>query len=132
MAFFQRFEAEAPPERQETSDIYEKYDFSYHLRAARLPIENSEDEILDTVRKNNVVVLRGPTGCGKTTKVPQFILDEYRRKGLYCNIVVAQPRRIAASSNAKRVCRERGWVCGSIVGYQVCYNNAIPKYKNTS
>lgn len=59
------------------------------------------------------------TGCGKTTKVPQFILDEYREKGLFCNIVVAQPRRIAASSNAKRVCKERGWPCGSLVGYQV-------------
>lgn len=64
-------------------------------------------------------MLRGPTGCGKTTKVPQFILDDYKERDLFCNIVVAQPRRIAASSNAKRVCNERGWTCGSIVGYQV-------------
>lgn len=64
-------------------------------------------------------MLRGPTGCGKTTKVPQFILDDYKERNLFCNIVVAQPRRIAASSNAKRVCNERGWTCGSIVGYQV-------------
>lgn len=84
-----------------------------------MPIEDHEDNILDTIQHNNVVILRGPTGCGKTTKVPQFILDEYRRKNLYCNIVVAQPRRIAASSNARRVCKERGWICGSIVGYQV-------------
>lgn len=89
------------------------------MPAARLPIENHKEEILRTVHKNNVVVLRGPTGTGKTTKVPQFILDYYRERGLYCNIVVAQPRRIAASSNARRVCQERGWVCGSIVGYQV-------------
>lgn len=89
------------------------------MKAKRLPIEDYKDEILETVEQNNVVVLRGPTGCGKTTKVPQFILDDYRQKGLYCNIVVAQPRRIAASSNAKRVCCERGWKCGTIVGYQV-------------
>lgn len=61
------------------------------------------------------------TGCGKTTRVPQFILDEYKEKGLFCNIVVAQPRRIAASSNAKRVCKERGWPCGTLVGYQVYF-----------
>lgn len=107
------------PDRPDDSDIYGKYDFNERLPAPRLPIEDHEEEILRTVRKNTVVILRGPTGSGKTTKVPQFILDEYRRKGLYCNIAVAQPRRIAASSNAKRVCRERGWVCGTIVGYQV-------------
>lgn len=89
------------------------------MPAPRLPIENHKDEILEKIRRNTVVVLRGPTGCGKTTKVPQFILDEFKRKGLHCNIAVAQPRRIAASSNAKRVCRERYWTCGSIVGYQV-------------
>lgn len=72
-----------------------------------------------------MVVLRGPTGCGKTTKVPQFILDEYRKKKLFCNIVVAQPRRIAAASNAKRVCAERGWDVGTIVGYQVCWEYKI-------
>lgn len=82
-------------------------------------IEDHREKILEKVDKNTVVVLRGPTGCGKTTKVPQFILDDYRERGLFCNIVVAQPRRIAASSNAKRVCKERGWKCGSIVGYQV-------------
>lgn len=116
----QRFDVNVQPDRPDNSDVYEKYDFSTRLRAPRLPIEDHEDEILSTVRKNTVVVLRGPTGCGKTTKVPQFILDEYRRKGLYCNIVVAQPRRIAASSNSRRVCKERGWVCGTIVGFQVC------------
>lgn len=96
------------------------------MQAARLPIENHKNQILETVRQNNVVVLRGPTGTGKTTKVPQFILDDCRQRGVYCNIVVAQPRRIAASSNAKRVCRERGWDCGGIVGYQVCHDNVIP------
>lgn len=115
----QRFDRHETPEREETTDIYERYNFSRHLRAARLPIEDHKDEILQTIRQNNVVVLRGPTGSGKTTKVPQFILDEYRQKQLYCNIIVAQPRRIAASSNAKRVCNERSWICGSIVGYQV-------------
>lgn len=77
-------------------------------------------KILDTVRQNNIVILCGSTGCGKTTKVPQFILDDCRQNGLFCNIIVAQPKSIAASSNAQRVCNERGWECGELVGYQVC------------
>ncbi|XP_031628409.1 probable ATP-dependent RNA helicase spindle-E [Contarinia nasturtii] len=106
-------------DRPETSDIYGRYNFSRRMPMEKLPIEEYRQQILDTIKKNTVVVLRGPTGCGKTTKVPQYILDDYREQGLHCNIIIAQPRRIAASSNAKRVCRERGWPCGSIVGYQV-------------
>lgn len=108
-------------DQPESSDIYERYTFSKKLPTRKLPIEDIEHvkEILKNVRENTVVVLRGPTGCGKTTKVPQFILDDCRKRDVYCNIVVAQPRRIAASSNAKRVCKERGWACGTIVGYQV-------------
>lgn len=51
--------------------------------------------------------------------MPQFILDECYRTKTPCNIVVTQPRRIAAISIAKRVCQERNWVLGSVVGYQV-------------
>lgn len=102
------------------------------MPSARLPIEHHKEDILEKVRENNVIVLRGPTGCGKTTKVPQFILDDYRRKGLHCNIVVAQPGRIVASSNAQRVSRERGWQCGSIVGYQVRTNNLNQNLSNMS
>lgn len=117
--FHQRFERGKHVPKKETTDIYEKFDFSRRIRSARLPIEDYRHEILKTVEENPVTVLRGPTGCGKTTKVPQFILDDYRERGLFCNIVVAQPRRIAASTNASRVCGERGWNCGTIVGYQV-------------
>ena len=62
---------------------------------------------------------KGATGSGKTTQVPQYVLDEYVKNQRYCNIVVTQPRRIAAISIAKRVCQERGWTLGSLVGYQV-------------
>lgn len=61
----------------------------------------------------------GATGSGKTTQVPQYILDEYVKNQRYCNIIVTQPRRIAAISIAKRVCQERGWTLGNLVGYQV-------------
>ena len=66
-----------------------------------------------------MTVIEGPTGSGKTTQVAQYILDHYARTNQYCNIIVTQPRRIAAISIAKRVCHERDWQIGSICGYQV-------------
>ena len=66
-----------------------------------------------------MTVIEGETGCGKTTQVPQYILDYYAAQGCYCNIIVTQPRRIAAVSIARRVCAERDWQLGRICGYQV-------------
>lgn len=67
-----------------------------------------------------MTIIQGPTGSGKTTQVPQFILDHYAGESRYCNIAVTQPRKIAAVSIAQRVCDERGWELGTVCGYQVC------------
>lgn len=75
-----------------------------------------------------VVVIQGATGCGKTTQVPQYILDHCASKGQHCNIVVTQPRRIAAISVARRVCQERGWSVGTVVGYQVRTLAGLPAF----
>lgn len=64
-------------------------------------------------------MISGATGCGKSTQVPQYILDDCMSKKKYCNIVVTQPRRIAAISVSKQVNRERAWKDGLLVGYQV-------------
>lgn len=72
-----------------------------------------------------MVVVEGFTGCGKTTQVPQFILDMSARTCSRVKIVVTQPRRIAAISVANRVCEERGWPLGSLVGYQVRWTNIV-------
>ena len=72
-----------------------------------------------------MVVIQGHTGCGKSTQVPQFILDEGVEKHQHVNIFVTQPRKIAAISLVSRVCDERGWrKSNSIVGYQVMCNNS--------
>lgn len=53
------------------------------------------------------------------SQVPQFIIDEASKTGQKVNIVVTQPRRIGARSIAERVCGERKWELGTVVGYQV-------------
>ena len=68
---------------------------------------------------NQIVVLSGPTGCGKSTQVPQYLLDQHALERRHVNIVVTQPRKLAASSLARRVCQERKWRLGELVGYQV-------------
>lgn len=96
-----------------------KYDFDRHSPNPNLPIASYKSQILAAVRNNPFVIVQGATGCGKTTQVPQYIIDDARANGHYCNIVVAQPRRIAASSNAERVASERNWPASSVVGYQI-------------
>ncbi|XP_078671642.1 ATP-dependent RNA helicase TDRD9-like isoform X2 [Branchiostoma floridae x Branchiostoma belcheri] len=99
-------------------NIYRNYNFN-HTYNPTLPITQYHEEIITTVESNSVTVIQGDTGSGKTTQVPQYILDHYARNNRWCNIVVTQPRRIAAISIARRVADERGWRLGGIVGYQV-------------
>ncbi|XP_049664418.1 ATP-dependent RNA helicase A isoform X1 [Accipiter gentilis] len=94
-----------------------------------LPVKNFESEILDAICHNSVVVIRGATGCGKTTQVPQYILDEYIKtnRAAECNIVVTQPRRISAVSVAERVSYERGEQPGQSCGYSVRFESVLPR-----
>ncbi|XP_074275039.1 DExH-box ATP-dependent RNA helicase DExH7, chloroplastic isoform X2 [Silene latifolia] len=97
---------------------------------AKLPIAKSKDQILGLLQQNNVLVVCGETGSGKTTQVPQFILDDMIEAGHggQCNIICTQPRRIAAVSVAERVAEERcepaPGLDGSLVGYQVRLDSA--------
>ncbi|EDW66733.1 probable ATP-dependent RNA helicase spindle-E [Drosophila virilis] len=97
---------------------YEKYRFDLN-RNKNLPIYAQREQIMKAIRENPVVILKGETGCGKTTQVPQYILDEACKRREFCNIVVTQPRRIAAISIANRVCQERQWQPGTVCSYQV-------------
>lgn len=57
---------------------------------------------------SQVVIVSGETGCGKTTQLPQFVLEEADASMMQCNIICTQPRRISAVSVATRVANERG------------------------
>lgn len=115
--------------------VYASYNFDSYIRK-ELPIDSFRETILNYVDSHPVIVIQGHTGCGKTTQVPQFILDHMREKEEYCNIVVTQPRKIATINVAKRVCEERGWTLGTVCGYQIglekkTTNDAILTYVTT-
>ncbi|XP_031390935.1 DExH-box ATP-dependent RNA helicase DExH7, chloroplastic [Punica granatum] len=114
---------------QERRKNLQKYKAMLKVRAA-LPIAGLKNDILRVLKEHDVLVVCGETGSGKTTQVPQFILDDMIETGCggYCNIICTQPRRIAAISVAERVSEER---CesspgsrGSLVGYQVRLDSA--------
>ncbi|KAK9668631.1 hypothetical protein RND81_13G073300 [Saponaria officinalis] len=87
----------------------------------KLPAFNVRSEFLKAITQNQVLVVSGETGCGKTTQLPQFILEEEISllRGADCSIVCTQPRRIAAISVAARISSERGENLGETVGYQI-------------
>ncbi|XP_069049211.1 ATP-dependent RNA helicase TDRD9 isoform X2 [Lepisosteus oculatus] len=84
-----------------------------------LPITKNKEELISLIENNSVVIIRGATGSGKTTQLPQFILDYYYEQNVPCRLVVTQPRKIGATSIARWVARERKCILGSMVGYQV-------------
>ncbi|KAK7320435.1 hypothetical protein VNO77_29902 [Canavalia gladiata] len=86
---------------------------------SKLPIASFKDVITSTVESHQVVLISGETGCGKTTQVPQFILDHMWGKGEVCKIVCTQPRRISATSVSERISSERGETIGENVGYKI-------------
>ncbi|KYN43416.1 putative ATP-dependent RNA helicase DHX36 [Trachymyrmex septentrionalis] len=87
----------------------------------KLPAYKKRSEILQLIEDNQVVVISGETGCGKTTQIPQFILDDELEtgNGSVTRIICTQPRRISALSVAERVAVERGENLGNSVGYQI-------------
>jgi len=88
---------------------------------SNLPASGSREEVTRAVDSSSVVVLSGETGCGKSTQVPQFILESEiaAGRGGATNIIVTQPRRISAIGLAERVAAERCEKCGDVVGYSV-------------
>ncbi|KAM3960635.1 LOW QUALITY PROTEIN: dosage compensation regulator mle [Aphomia sociella] len=95
----------------------------------QLPVYLMRSEIMNAINDNPVVIIRGNTGCGKTTQVCQFILDDYvaSGQGAWANVCVTQPRRISAVSVAERVANERCQELGDSVGYSVRFESVLPR-----
>lgn len=104
--------------KQNLQEFYSRYSFD-HKYSKELPITEKRQTILDTINHSPVTIIQGETGSGKTTQVPQYILDQYAKQMEHCNIICTQPRRIATTSIAKFICKERSWQLGNLVGYQI-------------
>ncbi|XP_030405609.1 ATP-dependent RNA helicase DHX30 isoform X1 [Gopherus evgoodei] len=98
------------------------------LESHQLPVDPHKDTILSAIEQNPVVVIAGDTGCGKTTRIPQLLLERYilEGRGARCNVVITQPRRISAISVAQRVAQELGPNMRKNVGYQVRLESKPP------
>jgi len=83
-----------------------------------LPAAQHKESVCSLIKDNQVLLVSGETGCGKTTQVPQFILDD-PDIGSKCRIVVTQPRRLSAISVAERIAAERGEKIGETIGYNI-------------
>jgi ATP-dependent helicase HrpB len=90
-----------------------------------LPIYELENRLLAAVKGQGRLIVSAPTGSGKSTQVPQILLTH----GLlgHGEVVVLQPRRLAARMLAKRVAEEVGTKLGDIVGYQIRLDSRISK-----
>ncbi|XP_066459173.1 3'-5' RNA helicase YTHDC2 isoform X2 [Eleutherodactylus coqui] len=84
-----------------------------------LPVFEKHEEIVQIIKDNKVVLIVGETGSGKTTQIPQFILDDCYKNGIACRLFCTQPRRLAAIAVAERVAAERGEKIGQTIGYQI-------------
>lgn len=102
------------------------------LARMQLPVCSSEQEIMEAITENDVVILCGETGSGKTTQVPQFLYEagygHPKHPTFRGKVGVTQPRRVAAVSTAKRVAEELNVPFGGgdkgQVGYQIRYDAA--------
>ena len=90
-----------------------------------LPIFAFRSHILEVLANSQVFVLSGETGCGKSTQVPAYIMEDCLRRGEHCRIYCTEPRRISAISLAERVSAELGEAKNavgtdeSLVGYSI-------------
>ncbi|KAL7495701.1 hypothetical protein ACHAWT_006883 [Skeletonema menzelii] len=89
----------------------------------KLPVYKFQSDLLEAVAANQIVVIEGETGSGKTTQIPQFLVEVgYATPGKSC-VGCTQPRRVAATSIAARVAEEMDVTLGKTVGYTIRFED---------
>jgi ATP-dependent helicase HrpA len=91
-----------------------------------LPIFSKKDEIVNAIQQHQVVIISGETGCGKSTQLPKMCLEAGR--GIAGKIGCTQPRRIAATTIARRIAEELGEDLGTSVGYKIRFQDRAPRH----
>ena len=103
-----------------------EYSKKYHdilLTRTKLPVYAFRKRLIDTIRENQIVVVEGETGSGKTTQIPQFLVNAgFVKQGVTC-AACTQPRRVAATSIASRVADEMDVELGTEVGYTIRFED---------
>jgi len=89
----------------------------------QLPVSQKHVEIKKAISENQVVIIAGETGSGKTTQIPKMCMELGR--GIEGKIGHTQPRRLAARSVATRICDELGCEMGTAVGYKVRFSDHV-------
>ncbi|CAO3593081.1 unnamed protein product [Absidia cylindrospora] len=104
-------------EARHKSDAYQPF----AAIRSKLPADAFKDKVIQAVKQRQVTIVSGETGCGKTTQVPQFIMDYeiLHDQGSTCSIICTQPRKISAIGVAERVAAERCETIGQTVGYAI-------------
>ncbi|KAG0664281.1 DEAH-box RNA-dependent ATPase prp2 [Maudiozyma exigua] len=87
-----------------------------------LPVYAFRKELMEAVDKNQALIIVGETGSGKTTQLPQYLVEDGYTQGNKYQIAVTQPRRVAAMSVAARVSDEMNVVLGKEVGYSIRFD----------
>ncbi|CAG8552421.1 8284_t:CDS:10 [Ambispora gerdemannii] len=114
--------------KHEKDDQTKLIQIATNLKSFRkeLPIWKERNLIIDSIRNNDTIVIIGEMGSGKSTQIPQFLMEiGMASKG--CCIAITQPRRVAAMSLAKRVAQEVGTTIGHKVGYSVRFDDATSR-----
>eukprot|EP00455_Lapot_gusevi_P031021 TRINITY_DN3348_c0_g1_i1.p1 TRINITY_DN3348_c0_g1~~TRINITY_DN3348_c0_g1_i1.p1 ORF type:complete len:738 (-),score=185.03 TRINITY_DN3348_c0_g1_i1:34-2124(-) len=103
---------------------YSRTYFSILDKRRGLPVWEQKEAFCELVERNQVIVLVGETGSGKTTQIPQFLVEMYGKGRM---VACTQPRRVAAMSVAKRVSEEMDVQLGEEVGYSIRFENLFSK-----
>jgi pre-mRNA-splicing factor ATP-dependent RNA helicase DHX16 len=93
-----------------------------------LPVYEHKEALLESIAENQIVIVQGETGCGKTTQIPQYLHEAgytktERKHGETKMVGCTQPRRVAAMSVAARVSQEVGSKLGYTVGYSIRFED---------
>lgn len=94
-------------------------DYKTQDKRKSLPIYSFREKILQTIDSQRIILIQGSTGSGKTTQIPQYILEDANARNQPCRILCTQPRRISAIASCERVCYERNEATGGTIGYQI-------------
>ncbi|KAJ3595175.1 hypothetical protein NHX12_004479 [Muraenolepis orangiensis] len=116
-------------ERQLDDELLARWERADPPPGTVLPVDGHRERVVAAVEASRTVVIAGETGCGKTTRIPRFLLEGRVRagRGGACNVLVTQPRRISAVSVAQRVAQEMGPELRGSVGYQVRLESRPPE-----